>query len=401
MAVGEGENQGERRLTGSQARSDPSPECHLYSSVQPGIPGQEGTPLTDPSSSSSRRLLQLCTGYFFFYALTGILVKYFQGRADAGFPGMNGTEFLVYSTVGGNALCLLLVLVRGWYRLESNESVALGPIRVPREFLYILPSGVCTAVVIPTTTLMYSLPISVMVAMVMMRGSVIIISRLVDAIQIHQGILRKRVHRFEDLAVVFALLGVSVEPFWGGKDGGFDFLKSPEAVAILGSYIIAYAIRIYLMNYFKNTRREGVKQDNAGFFGVEQLAASVTLILAAGVLWKLADSGVGGQASAFREALLHPHPAWSGAMLAGTSFGIVAFFSVFIFMFQGRTATFAGLVNRLTSLMAGTVATLAFAGFFGGKYPKVTDWVSLAFILMAVVCLTQAERSRAVSLKAG
>ena len=45
-------------------------------------------------------------------------------------------------------------------------------------------------------------------------------------------------------------------------------------------------------------------------------------------------------------------------MLSGIPYGAVAFFSVFIFMFQGRTATFAGLVNRLTSLIAGTTATL-------------------------------------------
>lgn len=35
-----------------------------------------------------------------------------------------------------------------------------------------------------------TLPISVMVAMVIMRGSIIIISRLIDAIQIRQGILK-------------------------------------------------------------------------------------------------------------------------------------------------------------------------------------------------------------------
>ena len=65
-----------------------------------------------------------------------------------------------------------------------------GKLEFPSELLYIVPSGICTAVVIPTTTLMYMLPISVMVAMVIMRASVIIISRVVDAIQIHQNILR-------------------------------------------------------------------------------------------------------------------------------------------------------------------------------------------------------------------
>ena len=66
------------------------------------------------------------------------------------------------------------------------------------------------------------------------------------------------------------------------------------------------------------------------------------------------------------------------------AFGVVAFFSVFIFMFKGRTATFAGLINRLTSLVAGTVSTIIFWAFFAGRFPKPQDWVSLFFIFCAV-----------------
>ena len=75
------------------------------------------------------------------------------------------------------------------------------------------------------------------------------------------------------------------------------------------------------------------------------------------------------------------------------------FFSVFLFMFKGRTATFAGLVNRLTSLTAGTIATLLSAIFLGAKFPKLQDWISLGFILVAVWFLTIAERKRTAELK--
>ncbi|MDO9068243.1 MAG: hypothetical protein Q7W05_07280, partial [Deltaproteobacteria bacterium] len=89
----------------------------------------------------------------------------------------------------------------------------------------------------------------------------------------------------------------------------------------------------------------------------------------------------------------------AGEVLAGTAYGIVAFFSVFIFMFKGRTATFAGLSNRLTSLIAGTAATLLFAVFFKGRYPKYEDWLSLALILIAVGFMTRAELKRSTELK--
>ena len=83
------------------------------------------------------------------------------------------------------------------------------------------------------------------------------------------------------------------------------------------------------------------------------------------------------------------------------AFGIVAFFSVFIFMFKGRTATFTGLVNRLTSLVAGTTATLLGWAFFHSKFPTLQNWVqSPGFALVAVAFLTRAERKPAVELKA-
>lgn len=335
-----------------------------------------------------------------FYVITGVAVKYFMAPAARGFPGMNGIEYMVCSTVGGMAICLSVVIALRWYRLQSMRSVRLGPLQMPSEYLYIIPSGVCTMVVIPTTTLMYTLPISVMVAMVIMRGAVIVISRIVDAIQIRQGILHRRVYGEENLAVLFALGAVSVHLGWV-QEGGFGFVRDPAAMAILSSYLGAYLVRIYIMNYYKNTRPPGAKLDNNGFFAVEQIAASVSTVLVAFVVFH--SPGWFGwsapQLDQFRAALQAPRPSWPWAALSGTAFGVVAFFSVFIFMFKGRTATFAGLVNRLTSLVAGTASTLLYAVLFGGKLPAMQDWASLGFILVAVAFLTRAERRRAAELR--
>ncbi len=350
---------------------------------------------------STGRLIQLCIGYFFFYIITGLSVKYFLGKPDLGFPGMSDMQYLVYSTIGGNMFALTVVIILGWYRIQSNGYTTFLGRKVPEELLYIIPSGVCTAVVIPTTTLMYSLPISVMVAMVIMRGSVIVISRIVDEIQIRKGILKKRIYREENIAVVFAICAVAINIFYG-KQGEFDFIYNVAAMTILISYIIAYFIRIYIMNYFKNTRAAGVKQDNKGFFGIEQIAASITMILGGLAIYagfKLFQWNV-PQISDFVNSFSEFHPMWGWAVLAGTAFGIVAFFSVFIFMFKGRTATFAGLVNRLTSLIAGTAATLIFHYAFGGKFPGAADWLSLVFILVSVGFISIAEKKRTAELKA-
>ncbi|HMS64953.1 MAG TPA: hypothetical protein PKD83_06830, partial [Ignavibacteria bacterium] len=222
----------------------------------------------------------------------------------------------------------------------------------------------------------------------------------VDAIQIKKGILKKHVYREENIAVIFALLAVGINIFWN-KSGGFDFIYNVAAVVILTSYIIAYFIRIYIMNYFKNTRGKNVKQDNKGFFAIEQISATIVM-LTAGIIIYFSPQIFGSQneqVKIFVNAFQNPNPMWNWAVFAGTAFGIVAFFSVFIFMFKGRTATFAGLVNRLTSLIAGTAATLVFYYLFGGKFPAPEDWISLVFILIAVGFITKAEKKRTSELK--
>jgi len=347
------------------------------------------------TEGSTGRLLQLCLGYFLFYVITGVTVKYFTGSPELGYPGMKDIEYLVYNTIGGSSIALSVALALRWYRIKSTNYINAGRFRIPQEILYIIPSGVCTAVVIPTTTLMYMLPISVMVAMVIMRASVIIISRVVDAVQLRQGILARRVYAEENYAVVFALLAAAMNILWVGP-GDFDFINSTAAMIILGSYIIAYAIRIYIMNYYKNTRPKEMKLDNTGFFAIEQIAATATMALVGLVLFRSPEwfGSVNPQLLLFNNSFTDPRPQWGWAVVAGFAYGLVAFFSVFIFMFKGRTATFAGLVNRLTSLVAGTTATLVSFLLFGGRFPKVQDWLSLVFILIAVGFLSRAEKKR-------
>ncbi len=345
-----------------------------------------------PSEGSTGRLLQLCAGYFTFYVVYGIAVKYLRGPL-----AMDGIAVLTFTTLGGVGIVTPVILARKWYRLHSNSSVTRFGLTFPSEYLYIIPSGICTAIVIPTTTLMYTLPITVMVAMTIMRASVIIISRLVDSIQIRQGLLDKHVYKEENIAIGLALAAVGVHVYFGARqDGGFDFLSNTAALVILGFYVTFYAIRIYLMNYFKNTRASGVKLDNQGFFAIEQFAAMATMAVLAGSI--LLFAGNGPRATLFREAVSSPPSEWHWATIAGIPFGLAAFFSVFIYMFKGRTATFAGLVNRLTSLVAGTVATLLFWIGFDGTAPKTQDWLALGIIVLAVFFLAAAERRRAEEL---
>jgi hypothetical protein len=348
---------------------------------------------------TTERLLQLSLGYFITYIATGIAPKYFLNKAP-GYPAMNDVYFMVYSTALSSLFCVGLVIYWKWYRFKSQEYTTMFGVTFPKEFLYIIPSGVCTAVVIPTTTLMYLLPISVMVAMIIMRASVIVLSRIIDAIQIRQGILKKTVYWEENTGVVLALLAVGLKLYYV-RPGDFDFVHNIAAMTILSSYIVAYGIRIYIMNYFKNTRTKGVPYDNKGFFAVEQISASSTMIIVTLILLFFASGNPENPKDFvvnFQNAFSDPHEQWWKAALAGVPYGIGAFFSVFLFMFQGRTATFAGLVNRLTSLIAGTIATLAVFFLMKMKPPKPEDWIALVIIFIALWFLGRSEKKRACEL---
>jgi hypothetical protein len=320
-------------------------------------------------------------------------------------------NYLYNNTVSSSVICVVIVLVLGWVGLlarNSNRLVAAGGFHFPAEVGWIALSGVCTAIIIPGTTLLYTIGISVMVAQVIMRGTVIFISRIVDAIQIKQGLLNKRVYREENIAVVFALLAVAsvlllypvavflqdrgtTIPGWLGVNLARDaqpfvFVKSTLAMSILLLYTIAYAIRLYIMNWYKNTRKPD-KTDNRGFFAVEQVSASLTMIVI-GAFFFFAPQLIQWQPvqiTDWQEAVLHPNLL---AILSGIPYAGVAFF------FKGRTATFAGLANRLTSLLAGILATLLLWRFFGQRFPSVADWVAVLFVLIAVYYMRQAEIKR-------
>ena len=64
---------------------------------------------THSDEGGTARLGQLCACYFGFYAVFGVLAKGFT-TPTVGFPAMNDVEFLAYSTLGGNLICLAVLI---------------------------------------------------------------------------------------------------------------------------------------------------------------------------------------------------------------------------------------------------------------------------------------------------
>lgn len=364
------------------------------------------------SEGSAAQLLNFCGWYFGLYALTGFLAKYFTGSVDPKhIPGrMSEIAYLYNNTLGSCLLALAVVLVMGWYRMKTIRSAKFGPWTVPGELWYIIISGICAAIIIPGTTLMYTPgTVSVMVAMAIMRGCIVIVSRLIDSVQIRQGLLKKRVYAEENWAVAFALISLAVNLFfvqlkwaWFAVQGRHADFPAMDAkfdgfhLAVLVLYVIAYSIRLYCMNYYRNTHQKE-EQDNYGYFAVEQIIACVVMAGLVGSAFFMGPRLVTAPEAVktlgqFNHAVTH---VGLKPFLSGFPYGMLAFFSVFIFMFKGRNATFAGVVNRTTSLLAGTVATIAAAYWLGLKWPSAAEWSGTVLLFVAVYFLGRAEVHRA------
>ncbi|MEA1985874.1 MAG: hypothetical protein U9N76_00110, partial [Candidatus Marinimicrobia bacterium] len=59
---------------------------------------------------STKRLGELSFGYFIFYIITGLSVKFFLS-SGAGRPGLNGMEYLFYSTFASTTIVTAFVLI--------------------------------------------------------------------------------------------------------------------------------------------------------------------------------------------------------------------------------------------------------------------------------------------------
>jgi hypothetical protein len=356
-------------------------------------------------SGTTGRLLLLCAAYFILYVINGTFAKYFTGEHHLNMPELT---YNFNNTLGSVFVAILIPIVARWYRMPWSKRHAFGPFTVPVEMPYIILSGICTAIIIPGTTLMYTVKgLSVMVAMVIMRGCIIVVSRIVDAIQIRQGLLKKKIFPEENWAVVFALLGLATSLLYKTISSwleSFDIASGASSTApaagvldqfhyiVLGLYVLAYGVRLYWMNYYKNTRGTS-PQDNKGYFAIEQITAVLTLgALVTLTLW--ATSAFHLTTVMLTDLQTAAHDPTPLAIASGLPYGLIAFVSVFIFMYQGRTATFAGVVNRLTSLLAGIGATIAAHIYLKDPMPKVQDWVSIGFVLIAVYYLARAEQKR-------
>jgi protein-tyrosine-phosphatase len=323
-----------------------------------------------PGRDSGLVVWGLALGYFAFYAPYSAAVK----SVSTGLvPGIS-QAFSPLALLPGVLLATVLVVVAyitllGWWRYVPVRKV-LG-VRLPWPRPLLILSGLGTAAIIVTTTLAYTFHgISIVFALLLMRGGVLIMAPFVDAA------FRCRVAWNSWAGLALSLLAVSVA--LADQDG---YELSLAAVANLVVYYLGYIVRLQCITA---SEKRGHPTGRRGYFAEEQTCSMLALLIAGiGLLWYGADS------AAAAAAIVTPFwgdPLAGPAMLIGVLYACLFLFGSLIYM-QLRENCFCIPVNRCSSVLAGVAASVALFILFDQETLRPSHLTGTAIIIIAILVL--------------
>jgi protein-tyrosine-phosphatase len=320
---------------------------------------------------SDFRIWGLALGYFGFYIpYSGLTKALTQGFL----PGMHGpvTGFTILpaTVVATSALLLAILAATGGFRPFGRPAPGLPSVR--RETLV---SGIATAVIIATTTLNYTfVGISILLALLLMRGGVLIISPFVD---LSTG---RRVSLFSWVALGLSLAAVGVA-FSDVSSYRMTVLAALNVAAYLGGYVV----RLNVMSRIAKDSDPGV---NRRHFREETFVAAVALVAIPALVALIFPGSIASELRAgftglFASRLSAP------AMLIGFLYGCLYLFGTWIYL-DARENTFCVPLNRCSSLLSGVVASYALAFLLGRRTPGAHELAGVAIIATALLVLMAA-----------
>jgi hypothetical protein len=311
--------------------------------------------------------------YFASYVPYSLLVK----TASKGLlPGMGGEgvkDFAVLplSVAASTVSMLLFITAMKWWGYASRWKI--GGHTLPRPTFWTFLSGICTSLIIGTTTLAYSFQgVSIVFAMVLMRGGVLILAPVVDAIS------RRHVRWFSWMGLFLALGALLVS------------LRDTDSYEI--SVLCAIDILVYLASYFVRLRfmsklaKSDHPEANKRYFVEEQMVAAPLLFLSLGIL---ALIGEGDVLSTIRSGFTDY---WGTStlffiLLIGIFSQGTGIFGSLIFL-DPRENTYTVPVNRSSSVIAGVLASFLLMLFPDQKPPRESELAGAGIIVLAILFLT-------------
>jgi hypothetical protein len=302
-------------------------------------------------------------GYFAFYTPYAALSKAVTAGLLRGIPpGLSGFEILPAVILGTVVSFLLILTLLGWWKYAA----------IPSRTLVV--SGVGTALLIAATTIAYTFKgISIVLALLLMRGGLLIIGPLTDAV------FGRRVRWFSwgALIVSFGALAVS---FANINDGSLPLLAGIN----LAVYLTGYSLRTPCMTKAAKVRDADVTKR---YFVQEALVTAAVL-----PLLPLTLSLFGNPVSlALRRGITTFWSMHTAAILPSVVIGVLYaglyVFGTLIYL-DARENTFCVPLFCGASFLAGFTAVYGLLRIFGFPSPPGAQLVSAAMILAAMALLS-------------
>lgn len=315
----------------------------------------------------------LAFGYFACYVPYSFMVKALSSGLWPSLDGRNlaGLSILPVTATASAVGMLIFITAMGWWRYAAQGRVLGFPVRHPTRWTFF--SGLCTALIIGTTTLAYTFDgISIVFAMLLMRGGVLVIAPIVDAYA------KRRVRWFSWMGLMCAmaalLLGLS------DVDGYEIQLAGLLNIVV---YLASYFIRLRLMSLLAKSEQSTA---NRRYFVEEQMVAAPALIV---MLAIAAFVGQGEIMLTIREGFTEY---WGAPYLVPLlSVGLLSqgtgVFGSLIFL-DRRENSYCVPVNRSSSILAGVAASYLLMIFPGQFSPRPSQLIAAFVILVGILFLT-------------
>jgi len=297
-------------------------------------------------------------GYFIAYTPYAGLVKAMSAGKLPGLGGIEGLTLLPSVLAGTIVTLPIFVLFLGWWRYA----------RVPSRAVII--SGFGTSLIIATTTLAYAFHnISVLFALLLLRGGMLIIAPITDLIG------RRRVRWFSSVALIISLSAVLL-----GIVATTNHQLTLAAIINLAVYLAGYQIRLPQMT--KYAKVEHPETTRTYFVG----EIMVTLVFLA--LIPLIGAALGVATLRNGLALIVSGTATANVgFLIGVLYATLYVFTTRIYL-DRRENTFCMAMNCCSSLLAGIAASYALSQLLNMPTPAWFELTGVGMIIVALMFLS-------------
>ena len=311
-------------------------------------------------------------GYFAAYIPYSLLTKIMSKGL---LPSLDGAKLAGFSILPVTAIATLLTMIivisaLGWWKYATHSTV-LG-VSVPHPTKWTFFSGVFTSLIIGTTTLAYTFEnVSIVLAMLLMRGGVLILGPIVDTIT------KRTVRWFSWAGLVGAMCALLI-----GLTDAQGFHIPLLCGVVIAVYLFSYFMRFQFMSRNANSEKREV---NLRYFVEEQMVSTPVLVIFL-ALFALLKNDIGADVRMAWTMHWDQPYLWAllliGAMSQGTGF-----FGTLVLLDKNEN-TFCIPVNRSSSILAGVIASFLLALFPNQHLPRTSQLIGAGIIIVSILFLT-------------